>query len=130
MSEVLNDIAHGKGRPADLQTLKDLASTLRNGALCALGSTAANPVISTLERFEDEYLEHINDKKCSAGVCRELLSFSIDVEKCTGCTRCLRECPVNAVIGEVRKPHSINADLCIKCGTCFDVCRFDAVVRK
>ena len=130
MSEVLNDIAHGKGRPEDLQTLKDLASTLRNGALCALGSTAANPVISTLERFEDEYLEHINDKKCSAGVCRELLSFSIDVEKCTGCTRCLRECPVNAVIGEVRKPHSINADLCIKCGTCFDVCRFDAVVRK
>ncbi len=130
MSDLLNEITHGRGKLEDMQTLKDLSSTLRGTALCALGTTAANPVLSTIRYFEDEYIAHVTQKRCPAGVCRELLSFSINSEKCRGCLRCLRECPVNAITGEINKPHFINADLCIKCGNCYDVCKFTAVVKQ
>jgi NADH-quinone oxidoreductase subunit F len=130
MSEVLTRITQGKGTKKDLATLEELGGILNAGALCALGQTAANPVLSTLKYFRDEYLAHIEQKKCPAGVCRELVQFSIDPEKCEGCLRCLRECPTKAVSGEKRKPHTINQELCIKCGACYDVCKFGAVIRR
>ncbi len=130
MGEVLNRITRGKGRGKDLATLEDLAGILSGGALCALGQTAANPVLSTLNYFRDEYLAHINEKKCPAGVCRELIQYSIDAEKCEGCLRCLRECPTGAVSGEKRQPHTINQDMCIKCGACYDICKFKAVAKQ
>jgi ferredoxin len=130
MSEVLNRITRGKGTKNDLATLEELGGILSAGALCALGQTAANPVLSTLKYFRDEYLAHIEQKKCPAGVCRELVQFSIDPEKCEGCLRCLRECPTKAVSGEKRKPHTINQELCIKCGACYDVCKFGAVIKR
>jgi NADH:ubiquinone oxidoreductase subunit F (NADH-binding)/(2Fe-2S) ferredoxin/NAD-dependent dihydropyrimidine dehydrogenase PreA subunit len=130
MSEILSRITRGKGTKKDLATLEELGGILGAGALCALGQTAANPVLSTLKYFRDEYLAHIDKKKCPAGVCRELVQFSIDPEKCEGCLRCLRECPTNAVSGEKRKPHTINQELCIKCGACYDVCKFGAVIKR
>jgi len=130
MSEILSKVTQGKGKPQDLDTLEDLAGILSGGALCALGQTAANPVLSTLHYFRDEYLAHIDEKKCPAGVCRELIQYSIDPEKCEGCLRCLRECPTDAVSGEKRQPHTINQDMCIKCGACYDVCKFNAVVKR
>jgi len=130
MSEILNAITQGKGKPEDLETLEDLAGVLSAGALCALGQTAANPVMSTLKYFRDEYLAHIEQKKCPAGVCRELIQYSIDADKCQGCLRCLRACPTGAITGEKREPHILNQGLCIKCGACYDVCKFNAVIRQ
>jgi NADH-quinone oxidoreductase subunit F len=130
MSEVLNAITQGKGKPEDLETLEDLAGILNAGALCALGQTAANPVMSTLRYFRDEYIAHIEQKKCPAGVCRELIQYSIDPEKCVGCLRCLRACPTGAITGEKREAHTLNQGLCIKCGACYDVCKFNAVIRQ
>jgi len=130
MSEVLNRITQGKGEREDLDTLEELAGILSGGALCALGQTAANPVLSTLHYFRDEYLAHIDEKKCPAGVCRELIQYSIDPEKCEGCLRCLRACPTGAISGEKRQPHTLNQGMCIKCGACYDVCKFDAVIRQ
>ncbi len=130
MSEILNAITQGKGKPEDLETLEDLAGILSAGALCALGQTAANPVMSTLKYFRDEYITHIEQKKCPAGVCRELIQYSIDPEQCVGCLRCLRSCPTGAITGEKREPHTLNQGLCIKCGACYDVCKFNAVIRQ
>jgi len=130
MSEILNNITQGKGKREDLDTLEDLAEILSDGALCSLGKTAANPVLSTLRYFKDEYIAHIDEKKCPAGVCRALTQYSIDPEKCEGCLRCLRTCPTSAISGEKRKPHTINQDMCIKCGACYDVCKFNAVVKQ
>jgi NADH:ubiquinone oxidoreductase subunit F (NADH-binding)/(2Fe-2S) ferredoxin/NAD-dependent dihydropyrimidine dehydrogenase PreA subunit len=130
MSEVLNNITHGKAKQEDLDTLEDLAGILGNGALCALGKTAANPVLSTLRYFRDEYLAHIDEKRCPAGVCRELIQYSIDPVRCEGCLRCLRACPTGAISGEKKQPHTINQDMCIKCGACYDICKFNAVVKK
>jgi NADH-quinone oxidoreductase subunit F len=130
MSEILSNITQGKGKPEDLDTLEDLSEVLSAGALCALGQTAANPVLSTIRYFKDEYLAHINDKKCPAGVCRELIRLSIDPEKCEGCLRCLRECPTGAVTGEKKQAHTINQDMCIRCGACYDVCKFNAVIKR
>jgi len=130
MSEVLNRITQGKGKPEDLDTLEDLAGILSGGALCALGQTAANPVLSTLHYFRDEYVAHIDEKKCPAGVCRELIQYSIDPEKCEGCLRCLRACPTGAISGEKRQPHTLNQGMCIKCGACYDVCKFSAVIKQ
>jgi len=130
MSEVLNNITQGKGEREDLDTLEELAGILSGGALCALGQTAANPVLSTLHYFRDEYLAHIDEKKCPAGVCRELIQYSIDPERCEGCLRCLRACPTGAISGEKRQPHTLNQGLCIKCGACYDVCKFNAVIRQ
>jgi ferredoxin len=129
LSEILDRITHGQGRPEDLDIMNDLAGVL-DGALCALGRTAANPVLSTLRYFKDEYIAHIIDKKCPAHVCRELITYNIDAEKCTGCGVCLRACSTRAITGEKKQPHVINQDLCIKCGACFDGCKFGAVMKQ
>ena len=130
MSEVLNRITRGKGKREDLKLLEDIAGVLKDGALCALGQTAANPTLTTLRYFEDEYLAHIDEKRCPAGTCRELIQYSIDPEKCEGCLRCLRECPTGSISGEKRQPHTINQGMCIKCGACYDVCKFGAVIKR
>jgi Na+-translocating ferredoxin:NAD+ oxidoreductase RNF subunit RnfB len=130
MSEVLSRITQGKGKREDLDILEDLAEILKNGALCALGTGAANPMLSTLNYFRDEYIAHIDEKRCPAGVCRELTQYSIDAEKCEGCLKCLRGCPTSAISGEKKQPHKLNQSLCIKCGACYDVCKFNAVIRK
>jgi len=130
MSEVLNNITQGEGKREDLNILEDLAGILSDSALCALGTTAANPVLSTLHYFRDEYIAHIDEKRCPAGVCRELIQYSIDPEKCEGCLRCLRACPTGAISGEKRKPHALNQGMCIKCGACYDLCKFSAVIKQ
>ncbi|MBA7649107.1 NADP-reducing hydrogenase subunit HndC [subsurface metagenome] len=130
MSEVLSNITQGKGAREDLDVLEDLAEILRGGSLCALGQTAANPVLTTLRYFRDEYIAHIDEKRCPAGVCRELIQYSIDPERCEGCLRCLRACPTGAISGEKRKPHTLSQRMCIKCGACYDVCKFNAVIKR
>ncbi|OGN96881.1 MAG: NADH dehydrogenase [Chloroflexi bacterium RBG_13_51_18] len=130
LSEILNRITHGEGRPEDLETMQDIGEILDIGALCALGRTATNPVLSTIKYFKDEYIAHIRDKKCPAGVCRKLIEFSIDPEKCTGCGVCARACSTKAISGVKREPHVINQGMCIKCGACFDSCKFNAVIKR
>jgi len=130
MKEILIDISEGRGTEESIPILEELAEVLSLGSLCALGSTAANPILSTLRYFRDEYEAHIKEKRCPAGVCKELITYQILEEACTGCHRCFRECPQQAVSGEVKKPHRIDKDKCIKCGICFDVCKFNAVVKK
>jgi NADH-quinone oxidoreductase subunit F len=129
MGEILANITEGKGKREDLDLLEDLAVMLKDGSLCALGATAANPVVTTLRYFRDEYIAHIEEKRCPAGVCRELIQYSIDPEKCEGCLRCLRACPTSAISGEKRQPHTIDQNMCIKCGACYDVCKFGAVIK-
>jgi NADH:ubiquinone oxidoreductase subunit F (NADH-binding) len=128
MYEILVNICEGKGKPEDIELLKEIAEAVRAASLCGLGITAPNPVLSTLRYFKDEYEAHIYSKKCPAGVCKELITYRIDEEKCTGCMVCLRSCSVNAISGEKQKPHKIDVEKCIKCGSCFEVCRFDAVI--
>jgi len=130
MKEVLIDITEGRGTEGSIALLEELAEAIALGSLCALGSTAANPVLSTLRYFRDEYEAHIQEKRCPAGVCKELILYSILEDLCTGCHRCFRECPQQAVSGEAKKPHRIDSAKCIKCGICYDVCKFDAVVKK
>lgn len=129
MLEVLTRITEGRGEEGDLSVLEELGFILTEGSLCALGSTAANPVMSTLRYFRDEYEIHIRDKKCPAGICSELVEYAIDPETCTGCTRCARVCPVEAITGEKKCVHVLNRELCVKCGSCYDVCKFGAVLR-
>lgn len=129
MGEALTDITEGRGRMEHLALIKDLAEMLRDASLCGLGQTAANPVMATLKYFEDEYTAHIKDGKCPAGVCRELIMYSIDSEKCTGCGLCLKNCPSSVITGEKKQLHVIDNDNCIKCGICYDVCKFDAVIK-
>ena len=130
LSEILNRITHGEGEPEDLETMQDIGEILNIGALCALGRTATNPVLSTIKYFKDEYVAHIRDKKCPAGVCRELIEYTIDSEKCTGCGVCARACSTKAISGEKRQPHMINQGMCIKCGVCFDSCKFGAITKR
>jgi NADH:ubiquinone oxidoreductase subunit F (NADH-binding)/(2Fe-2S) ferredoxin/NAD-dependent dihydropyrimidine dehydrogenase PreA subunit len=130
MKEVLEEITQGNGKEGDIELLEDISFVLREGALCALGSTAANPVMSTVKYFREEYEAHIRDKKCPAGVCTALIQYFIDPEKCTGCTRCVKACPVEAITGERKQVHRIELEKCIKCGSCYDVCKFDSVVRR
>jgi NADH-quinone oxidoreductase subunit F len=127
MYQILDKITKGEGSEDDLVLLEEIAEVTKEGSLCGLGKTAPNPVLSTLRYFKDEYLMHINEKKCSAGVCKDLSSFSIKEDKCVGCGACKRNCPVDAISGEKKKPHKINPDKCIKCGICYDSCKFDAV---
>jgi NADH:ubiquinone oxidoreductase subunit F (NADH-binding)/(2Fe-2S) ferredoxin/NAD-dependent dihydropyrimidine dehydrogenase PreA subunit len=128
MLEIITDITEGRGRPEQLDLLEELGETLAETSLCGLGKTARNPVISTLHNFRDEYLAHVHEKRCPAGVCRELIQYAIDETKCTGCGACLRACPHEAIRGEKKEPHVIDPALCAKCGICRDECTFDAVV--
>ena len=126
--EILERICDGHGRQGDIELLENLCNEIKNGSLCGLGQTAPNPVLSTIRYFRSEYEAHINDHKCPAGDCTALLTFEIDAEKCTGCTLCKKKCPVDAITGDVRKPHTIDFEKCIRCGKCKDVCRFGAVL--
>lgn len=126
MFEILDDITNGKGTLEHLDLLEELAYAVKDTTMCGLGQTAPNPVLSTLQYFRDEYIEHIKNKRCPAGVCKELITYSIN-EKCSGCLACLRVCPEVAISGEKKKPHVIDLDKCIKCGACKSVCKFDAV---
>ncbi|MDF9825458.1 NADP-reducing hydrogenase subunit HndC [Breznakia sp. PF5-3] len=127
--ELLEKITSGNGEMEDLDKIEALSAHMQKSSLCALGQTAANPVISTLHHFRDEYEAHIKDKKCPAGVCKDLLEYTIDAEKCIGCTACKRKCPVDAISGEVKQPHVIDQEKCIKCGVCMDTCKFNAISR-
>ncbi len=127
MHNRLTDICEGKGKEGDIEFLEELAWWTNNASLCQLGATASNPVLTTLRYYRDEYIAHIEHKKCPAGVCKALIQYSIDPEKCTGCGLCRKRCPQDAVIGEKKEPHTIDPDKCIKCGVCFDSCKFDAV---
>ncbi|MGD1995900.1 MAG: NADH-quinone oxidoreductase subunit NuoF [Anaerolineae bacterium] len=126
--EILNRICSGDGQPGDIALLEELGDLLKGFSLCALGRTAANPVLSTIRYFRDEYEAHIHDNRCPAGVCKALITYTIDAEKCTGCTACARQCPQETISGEKKEPHLIDQDLCVKCGVCMDTCRFDAVM--
>ena len=127
MLDILTDITEGRGKEEDIGLLEDLGSVIKEASLCALGGTAPNPVLSTIRYFRDEYEAHIGEKRCPAGVCKALITFTIDEEKCTGCRVCARECPQEAISGEKKQLHKIDQDKCIKCGLCRDSCKFDAI---
>ena len=130
MRELLEKITDGKATLDDLDELESLAHYIKDNSLCGLGQTAPNPVLATLRFFKDEYISHIVDKKCPAGVCKKLISYSVDADKCKGCTACARKCPVGAISGAVKTAHTIDTSKCIKCGVCMDTCRFGAIVKK
>jgi NADH:ubiquinone oxidoreductase subunit F (NADH-binding)/(2Fe-2S) ferredoxin/Pyruvate/2-oxoacid:ferredoxin oxidoreductase delta subunit len=127
MLRILTDITEGNGKDGDIEVLEELCDILTYGALCGLGTSAANPVLSTIRYFRDEYEAHIRDKKCPAGVCKNLITYRIDPEACTGCTLCAKKCPQECITGEKKQTHVIDESKCIKCGVCKDVCNFDAV---
>ena len=129
MKEILEKITEGKGTLEDIDKLEELASHIKANSLCGLGQTAPNPVLATLRFFRDEYIAHVVDKKCPAGVCKALLNYSIDPDKCKGCTLCARNCPVGAISGKVKEAHTIDSSICIKCGVCMQNCKFDAITR-
>ncbi len=128
--EILTRITEGKGKKSDIDLLLDMAVDIKATSLCGLGMSAPNPVLSTIKYFRDEYEAHINDKRCPAAVCRSLLTFSVIDDACKGCGMCLRACPASAITGEKKKTHYIDTSLCVKCGACFDVCKFKAVLKK
>ena len=130
MLEILDRIIAGKCELADLDRLEELAHYIKSASLCVLGQTAPNPVLSTLRYFRDEYVAHVVDKKCPAGVCKHLLTYTIDPAKCKGCTACARVCPAGAISGTVKTPHVIDAEKCLKCGACMAKCKFGAIERK
>ncbi|MBQ8045793.1 MAG: 4Fe-4S binding protein, partial [Bacteroidales bacterium] len=130
LCEMLTKISKGNGTMEDLYELRNLAAVIKDTALCGLGQTSPNPVLSTLDNFWDEYVEHVVDKKCRAGVCKSLMSYEIDQNKCVGCTACARNCPVGAIKGEKKMPHTIDPAVCIKCGACIERCKFGAISIK
>jgi len=135
--KILEKIADGKGEVSDIEKLRSIGHAITKASLCMLGCTAANPVISTLEHFLDEYLEHINDKKCRSGKCKNLVNFTIDTPKCIGCSICARKCPANCILQEdaakfpdkKKAPYYIVQEDCVKCGECMLACKFNAVLK-
>ena len=130
LHEMLDKITKGQGTLEDLDKIEELCEYIKANALCGLGQTAPNPVLSTLTHFRDEYVAHAVDKRCPAGVCKELLTYTIDPDKCKGCTLCARNCPAGAITGKVKEAHVIDPDKCIKCGVCMSNCKFDAISKK
>jgi NADH-quinone oxidoreductase subunit F len=127
MYEILTRITEGNGREGDVALLEELCTGIKSGALCGLGQTAPNPVLTTIRYFRDEYDAHIREKRCPAHECAALRTYRIDPAQCKGCTLCAKKCPVGAIAGELKKPHAIDAAACVKCGQCRTVCRFGAV---
>ena len=127
MLGILEDISEGRGKMSQIDELKEVASVVKSASLCGLGQTAPNPVLTTIRYFRDEYEAHIRDHKCPAGVCKALISYSIDAEACTGCHACAKICPTGAASGEKKEVHTIAQKKCIKCGACYEACKFDAV---
>ena len=128
--EILEKITDGKGTMEDLDTMEALCYYIKDNSLCGLGQTAPNPVLSSYRHFKDEYIAHVRDKKCPAGVCKNLVQITIDPDKCKGCSACSRKCPVGAISGKIKEPFVIDQTKCIKCGVCIETCRFDAISRK
>lgn len=128
MMAYLMEITAGRGKLEYLDRLQELAAAMQAGSLCALGRLAPNPVLTTLRYFRDEYLAHIEERRCPAGVCKELIAYAIDAEACTACGRCARHCPTGAISGPKKEVPGLDPELCIRCGICRDVCRFDAIV--
>ena len=129
MLEILDRITEGNGKEDDIEKLEVLANTIKKASVCGLGQTAPNPVLSTIKYFRDEYVAHIKDGKCPAGECKALASIEINPELCKGCGICKRQCPVNAITGEVKQPHKIDPEVCIKCGACVSKCPFKAISK-
>jgi NADP-reducing hydrogenase subunit HndC len=127
LHEILEKITNGNGEEVDIERLKLLSHVIKDTSLCGLGQTSPNPVLSTILNFEDEYLAHVNEKRCPSGQCKALLKYEIIEDLCTGCTLCFRNCPVGAITGERRQPHYIDQSLCIKCGVCYEKCKFNAI---
>ncbi len=130
LHEILDKLTKGNGTMEDIDRLKNLSKVIKDTALCGLGQTSPNPVLSTIDNFLDEYVEHVTDKKCRAGQCKALMQYVIIPDNCVGCTACARNCPVNAISGERKGIHTINQEVCIKCGACLEKCKFNAVVIK
>ena len=130
MLEILTDICAGNGKDGDIELLEELGAMVQKFSLCGLGTSAPNPVLTTILYFRDEYEAHIKDKKCRAGVCKNLFYYEIDEEACNGCTLCAKKCPQGAITGEKKEPHKLDNEKCIKCGICYDVCKFDAILIK
>jgi len=127
LKEILTEIVEARGEPGDIQRLEELGYTIQEASLCGLGKTAPNPVLTTIRYFRDEYEEHIVHKRCPAGVCKAMIMFRVVADKCTGCQRCVQECPVEAIAGPRSQPHNVDESKCIKCGACYEVCKFDAI---